>query len=110
MTVFEPLSPLSLIRPSPIATCPPPMPPATATGESFLSAHMEAIVGGTVGAIVGVAVLQPVTDSVWKDAPLCYRSLTLAVKTDHNVDTEAGGIGKLMHSILDGASAFSPQR
>ena len=50
---------------------------------------------------------KPVLDIIRKGTPLNYESLALALKTDHGLDAEASGIGKIFHSILDKVNALN---
>ena len=56
---------------------------------------------------IGEVMQRPVLDIIRKGTPLNYESLALALKTDHGVDAEASGIGKIFRSILDKANALN---
>jgi len=60
-----------------------------------------------LGAVIEASVRQPVVEAIRKGTPLNYESLTLAVKTGHNVNTETGAIGNVIRSILDKATALN---
>jgi len=63
--------------------------------------------GAAIDEITEITHRQPVLDIVRKGTPLNYESLALALKTDHGLDAETSGIGKIFRSILDKASALN---
>ena len=63
--------------------------------------------GVDISAVIGEVMWQPVLAVIAKGTPLNYESLALALKTDHGVDANASGIGKIFRSILDKTNALN---
>ncbi|KAF9644316.1 hypothetical protein BDM02DRAFT_3122098 [Thelephora ganbajun] len=80
---------------------------AIATTPSQTPASIKgSFFGVNLGAVIGETMRRPVVESIRGGTPLNYESLVLAVKTDHNIDAETSGVGKLIRSILDKANAL----
>jgi len=80
---------------------------ASSTRPSIQTPRPQGFFGAGLAAAIGEALHKPVLDIIKKGTPLNYESLALALKTDHGLDAEASGIGKIFHSILDKASALN---